>query len=339
MDGLFVDVTTLPDNGYGAIQIAFLAVVYGYLLFKGSQLIADGAEMLTLVMDAGFVGAVVLPVLGAVPDGAIVLFSGISPATGEQQQRELSVGVGTLAGSTIMLITIPWLACLYLGRVDVLPDGHTLAYRKADKLTLGNSLTKTAVQSLPDVRINAWIMLATALSYLIIQAPGWAGASTSSMHTAALVCMIISALSFFAYCIYQLLSSRAQDFQKLRATEARKRALATHVLDLATLAIIEEQEVGPSDNANSPALKPLLGGELTSKALRKIFDQYDTDHSGEVRMCVQKGQHVRGGGELVGVTAIHLFVGCTTHARSLRWQSLIISPLLFTPICSCHALS
>ena len=45
----------------------------------------------------------VLPVLGAVPDGAIILFSGMGP----DAQQQLSVGVGALAGSTVMLMTIP----------------------------------------------------------------------------------------------------------------------------------------------------------------------------------------------------------------------------------------
>lgn len=80
-----------------------------FLVFPGfasaSNMISDGSELLLLVPSlAGIVGSVVLPVLGAVPDGAIVLFSGM----GDDAQEQLSVGVGALAGSTIMLLTIPW---------------------------------------------------------------------------------------------------------------------------------------------------------------------------------------------------------------------------------------
>jgi hypothetical protein len=39
--------------------------------------------------------------MGAVPDGAMVLFSGLGPV--EEAQIQLNVGIGTLAGSTIML--------------------------------------------------------------------------------------------------------------------------------------------------------------------------------------------------------------------------------------------
>ena len=64
---------------------------------------------------AKLVGSCVLPVLGAVPDGAIVLFSGIGP----QAQTQLDVGVGALAGSTVMLLTIPWILSIIGGRVPI----------------------------------------------------------------------------------------------------------------------------------------------------------------------------------------------------------------------------
>ncbi len=89
----------------GDCQRFFLLVVYGYILKLGSTLVSNGAELLLLVPSvSGLVGSVLLPVLGAVPDGAIVLFSGL----GNDAQKQLSVGVGTLAGSTVMLTTIPW---------------------------------------------------------------------------------------------------------------------------------------------------------------------------------------------------------------------------------------
>ena len=62
-------------------------------------------------------GSVVLPILGAVPDGCIVLFSGLGP----NAEEELAVGIGALAGSTIMLLTIPWCLSIIGGRVDIDP--------------------------------------------------------------------------------------------------------------------------------------------------------------------------------------------------------------------------
>jgi hypothetical protein len=69
--------------------------------------------MLLEFLDPGIIGGLVLPVLGALPDGAIVLVSG---ALGPNPQEQLNIGVGTLAGSTIMLLTIPWAVGLWLAR-------------------------------------------------------------------------------------------------------------------------------------------------------------------------------------------------------------------------------
>merc|ERR1719188_497543 len=79
-----------PDPGVcNMSQILFLAAVYGYVLFQASNLISDGAELLLLLPKfAPVVGSVVLPVLGAVPDGMMVLFSGLGP----DAQTEVSVG-------------------------------------------------------------------------------------------------------------------------------------------------------------------------------------------------------------------------------------------------------
>jgi hypothetical protein len=76
----FIDVKSLPQDEFGFIQLCFLAFVYGYMLMYGSNMISDGSELLLLVPAwAGLVGSVVLPVLGAVPDGCMVLFSGLGP--------------------------------------------------------------------------------------------------------------------------------------------------------------------------------------------------------------------------------------------------------------------
>lgn len=45
------------------------------------------------VLSPGLIGGLVLPVMGAIPDGAMVLFSGL----GAHAQTQLKVGVGTLA--------------------------------------------------------------------------------------------------------------------------------------------------------------------------------------------------------------------------------------------------
>ena len=125
----------------GLFQLIFLGVAYAYILCYASNMISDGSELLLLIPSvAGLVGSVVLPVLGAVPDGAIVLFSGLGP----DAQEQLTVGIGALAGSTIMLLTAPWFLSVLGGRVNIV-DGK--ASYKPPKLTPAGkfSWTETGV--------------------------------------------------------------------------------------------------------------------------------------------------------------------------------------------------
>ncbi|CAE7747158.1 NCL [Symbiodinium microadriaticum] len=64
----------------------------------------------------------------------LILFSGI----GDDAQNQLAVGVGALAGSTIMLLTIPWCLSVYGGRVDLDATGNA-NYRKNPKLSPDNA--------------------------------------------------------------------------------------------------------------------------------------------------------------------------------------------------------
>lgn len=89
----FIDVQSLPEGACGFAQLMFLFAAYGAILMYSSNMISDGSELLLLIPSlAGIVGSIVLPILGAVPDGAIVLFSGMGPGA----QEQLSVGVGAL---------------------------------------------------------------------------------------------------------------------------------------------------------------------------------------------------------------------------------------------------
>ena len=89
-------------------------VVYGYVLLQGANLISSGSELLLEILDPGLIGGLVLPILGALPDAAIIVISG-----SKSSPQDVSVGVGTLAGSTILLLTIVWGGSTYLGRCDL----------------------------------------------------------------------------------------------------------------------------------------------------------------------------------------------------------------------------
>jgi len=161
-------------------QLSFLAAVYGYVLFQASNLISDGSELLLFIpsMPVGVIGSVILPVLGAVPDGLMVLFSGIGAK--QQLEKQIAVGVGTLAGSTIMLLTLPWCVAIFFGRVSINRDG-TANYRRPKGVAMGKwqklmppgdmSLLNTGIRAGQELKMNAVLMMLTLTSYFIIQVP------------------------------------------------------------------------------------------------------------------------------------------------------------------------
>ena len=203
---------------YGFIQLLVLFAFYAYILFVASNLISDGSEMLTLVPSVKhIVGSIVLPVLGAVPDGAIVLFSGMGPLAGVQES--IKVGVGALAGSTIMLLTIPWFMSILAGKVPIV-DGqpvYSKKRRKRLKHKRRNCCCGEGVEAEPIVKANGIVMVMTLAAYVLIQIPaisiGAHGMVSQENATTlrveaedikywSLAAFILSTLMFIAYLIY-----------------------------------------------------------------------------------------------------------------------------------------
>jgi len=161
---LFID-----PAGMTPWQLFFTFLVYGYVLYISADMIGDGAELLLLVPGyADMVGSIVLPILGAIPDGMIVLFSGMGPLA--IAQENVAVGVGGLAGSTIMLLTLPWLLSVRAAQVDMNDKGEFVGY-KAKPGKRSTAGKPQGCQFNDGVTKNAWIMLLTSLSYFVIQFP------------------------------------------------------------------------------------------------------------------------------------------------------------------------
>jgi len=219
----------IPADGMELGQLLWTAFTYGYVLFQASNLISEGSELLLLIPSvAGLVGGVVLPVLGAVPDGMMVLFSGLSPDP-VAAQANLQVGIGALAGSTIMLLTVPWFLAILGGRVDI-EDGQC-QYKNNPKLTK-HGLFDAGISYQPVIRSTAKVMLMTAMTFLVIQVPGFMSDDQKPVTisdlthepmleeitkenkkevTFCLVGGVICVLEFFLYLYWQYEASREND--------------------------------------------------------------------------------------------------------------------------------
>jgi len=203
------------DWVFGMIQVLILMMFYGYLLFYASNMLSEGSELLLLVPSlAGIVGSVVLPILGAVPDGAIMLFSGLGPGAQEQMQ----VGVGALAGSTIMLLTVPWGGCIFAGAMPLGKNGDAVYSKKGLVATKNKGMLAklTGHGITPDgtIKTNSYLMVITSLCYLIIQGPAFVYARrpeggedvddlnatvADTEHWWSLIGLVVSV---FAFCFY-----------------------------------------------------------------------------------------------------------------------------------------
>jgi hypothetical protein len=60
LNGTVTTTDFIPQDGFGLFQLIFIILVYGYILASASKMIADGSELLLLVMDPGIVGEAVL---------------------------------------------------------------------------------------------------------------------------------------------------------------------------------------------------------------------------------------------------------------------------------------
>jgi len=120
--------------------------------------------------------------------------------------EQLNVGIGALAGSTIMVLIIPWFLSIIGGRVNIV--NSTPSY-KAPKLDPPNfyHLTQTGVAISPAVHKAAWMMALTSISYFLLQVPGLVYLKSTPTEQAAgerywALLGLIFCIAFFAYYLY-----------------------------------------------------------------------------------------------------------------------------------------
>jgi Ca2+/Na+ antiporter len=282
-------------NEVGNTGLLWLFGSYGYVLFRASGLISEGSELLLLVPSlAGLVGGVVLPLLGAVPDGAIMLFSGLGDI--ESAQETLSVGVGALAGSTIMLLTVPWGMSVWAGRVDLVrqSDGSVEANYKGDKkLSDGQSLNHSGVKVTKETKHGAKVMLATMIPYFLIQIPAsylegrHADNIASGEKWWALLALVVCVSGFLWYLMFHIKASR-EDEQKFRRMEVMKDMLVTGKLSLGGIfhdlikkydvdtAAVGDSQYQSIEHGSVPNPKIM---EYLKSVLSVTFQKYDMDGS------------------------------------------------------------
>ena len=145
------------------------------------------------------------------------------------------IGVGALAGSTIMLLTIPWGLSVYGGRVNLKtsPSGELKAtYNKKPKLTEGLPLMEqantTGVVITDEIKNGSKIMILTLIPYIVIQGPASFLKGGDNIAAAeknwALLGLIICLIGFVLYLKIQVEKSK-EDEEKFHRMEVVKNLL------------------------------------------------------------------------------------------------------------------
>ncbi|XP_068311804.1 sodium/calcium exchanger NCL-like [Pyrus communis] len=175
----------------------FLILVYGYLMYLAATYLSNGSELLLEILGPGIVGGLFLPVLGSLPDAILILVSGLSGSK-ETAQSQVSVGMGLLAGSTVLILTLIWGSCVVVGKCDI---QNSVAIDNKD--TKGLSLTGSGVSTDIWTSYAARIMAISILPFIIVQLPAVLS-SKSGSQIAVLVALVISVALFISYCLYQV---------------------------------------------------------------------------------------------------------------------------------------
>ncbi|KNA15336.1 hypothetical protein SOVF_098490 [Spinacia oleracea] len=255
---LFTDETCEQSYGFlpcttTGLGNSFLILVYGYLMYTAATYLSNGSELLLEILGPGIIGGLFLPILGALPDAMLILVSGLSGSP-ETAQDQVAVGMGLLAGSTVMLLTVIWGSCVLIGKCDIENK------RAIDgKDTKGFSLSGSGVSTDIWTSYAARIMVISVVPFLVVQLPQ-ALDSSSGRHLAVLIGLILSVVMLISYCLYQVFQPWIQ-VRKL-AYVKHKRVMTGFLKHL-------------KKHALGRLCKP--DGNLDMDVVDKVFKQIDRD--------------------------------------------------------------
>ncbi|XP_031405177.1 sodium/calcium exchanger NCL2-like isoform X2 [Punica granatum] len=188
----------------------FLIVVYEYLLFHGESYVASGSEQIFKLLGPGIFGASAFHVLGALPESLILIASGLLNSE-ETAQEYVVTGVGLLAGSSILLLTLLWGTCIVLGSRDFssgMESGPHMSPRASNSVELWikklwTLLTGSGVTTDLETSYTARIMAFSVIPFAIIQLEK-VFPVPSEQRAVILSTLIISVVLLILYFIYQM---------------------------------------------------------------------------------------------------------------------------------------
>lgn len=120
----------------------------------------------------------------------------------ETAQEYVLTGVGLLAGSTILLLTVIWGTCVILGNIDFGASRDTSSVRKPFQ-RLRAFVTGCGITTDLETSFTARIMVLSVIPFIIIQIPELFSLSTGQ-RIVILTTLVISVIFLLVYFLYQI---------------------------------------------------------------------------------------------------------------------------------------
>ncbi|KAL2483574.1 sodium/calcium exchanger family protein/calcium-binding EF hand family protein [Forsythia ovata] len=246
----------------------FLILVYEYLLFHGESYVASGGERIFKILGPGIFGACAFQVIGSLPEALILLASGLLSSKDVAEECVLT-GVGLVAGSTILLLTVLWGTCVLLANQDISnqlkPNPSSSSKRR--KL---NPLERFLTPLWPGYGVvtdkwacyTAGIMLLSVIPLMMIQIPKIFQLSYVGERICILITLVVSIIFLISYFFYQVFQPW---IQKRRLLYIKHEHLVVDVLKH-----VQNQTMGRVLTEN---------GSPNLLAIRRLFEE--TDHDGD----------------------------------------------------------
>ncbi|KAJ8626085.1 hypothetical protein MRB53_019392 [Persea americana] len=187
-----------------------------------------------------------------------MFLSGLSKST-ETAQKKVQIGMGLLAGSTIMLLTLLWGSCVAVGKCNLV---NSTSFDSQDSKWC--SLMGSGVTTDAPTGHASKIMIISVIPFIVVQLPKVFHISSGS-RIAVLISLILAVAFLISYCLYQVVGHCI----KKRRVEYVKRK---HIMS------------GFLRHIHKTAMGRLLdeNGKLNEPVIEKLFHRLDVNHDGHV---------------------------------------------------------
>ncbi|MCL7028187.1 hypothetical protein MKW94_000135 [Papaver nudicaule] len=193
----------------------FLVVVYEYVSYLGERYISMGSELMFKVLGPGIFGASAFQILGSLPEAILVMATGLY-GTKEVAHDQVKFGIWLLSGSTIMLLTLLWGACVAFGCYDLSSPPPLTPSSSTDHLLLSPPTLVSKKKPLSgygvtiDLETNytAAIMMFSLIPFMVALPQLW---GLPLGHYPVLIALVFSISFLVAFIFYQVFSPWIQN--------------------------------------------------------------------------------------------------------------------------------